>query len=170
MKKRVFALIFAAVLTGACCVSCGESESESSKTSDTSYSRPEISGKTRKERILAADQAAERVLTACNDALAEMKSSGENVSVEGWIDSDTSAASAELEAIRTKTAEIAANEEEPYSVYVKNGAAVASVGLKIDFYGTYPAGLDYTNYYNELGEEPTLDDAKAYAMRLFEGK
>ncbi len=170
MKKRLFALIFAAMLTGACCVSCAGSESESGGTPDTSYSRPEISGKTRKERISEADQAAEKVLTACNDALAELKSGGQNVEVEGWIDSDVAASSSELETIRTKTAEIAGNEEESYSVYVKNGAAVAAVGLRIDFFGTYPAGLNHANYYDELGEEPTLDDAKAYAMRLLEEK
>lgn len=169
MKKRVFALIFAAALTGACCVSCesdGESASNGGGTTDTSYSRPEISGRTRKERISAADQAAERVLTACNEALDSLKSSGENVDVEGWFDSDAAASSAELETIRTKTAEIAGDEEEAYSVYVKNGAAVAAVGLKIDFYGTYPAGLNHSNYYDKLGQEPTLEGAKTYALSL----
>lgn len=173
MKKRVFALIFSALLTGVCCISCepgGESASNGGGTANISYSRPEISGRTRKERISAADQAAERVLTACNEALEALKSSGENVDVEGWFDSDVSADSAELETIRTKTAEIAGDEKDAYSIYVKNGAAVAAVGLKIDFYGTYPTGLNYANYYGELGEEPTLQDAKAYALRLFEEK
>lgn len=173
MKKRVFALIFAAMLTGACCISCGsanEPESSNCCPSDTSYSRPEYSGKTRKERINAANQAAESALTACNTALEELKSSGENVAVEGWLDSDTSAASPELETIRTKTAELAGDVELPYSVYVKNGAAVAAVALEINFYGTYPAELNYTNYEKLLGDEPTLEDAKAYALQILEAE
>ncbi len=168
MKKRIFALIFAAMMTGMCCVSCGGSES-SRQSNVASYTKAGVNGKTMKERISAADKTAEAALTACNDALAELKNSGENIAVEGWFDSETPAA-AELETIRTKTAELAGELDEPYSVYVKNGAAVAAVGIKVDFYGTYPTGLVHTNYYSELGDDPTLDDAKAYALRLFEGK
>lgn len=170
MKKRVFTLIFAALLTCVCCISCesdSKSDSNGGGTSDTSYSRPEQSGKTRNERIKAADQAAESALTACNAALTELNGGS---AVEGWIDSDTSAATEELESVRTKTAEIAGDIEEPYSIYVKNGVAVAAVALKIDFYGTYPAGLNYANYSDALGEAPTLDDVKAYAISLSEGK
>ncbi|MCM1529060.1 MAG: hypothetical protein NC093_03590, partial [Alistipes sp.] len=63
MKKRLFALIFAAMLTGMSFVSCGGSES--SRPSNTvSYSKTGVSGKTMNGRISTANQTAETVLMA----------------------------------------------------------------------------------------------------------
>lgn len=184
MKKRLFALIFAAMLTGMCCVSCEDSGGESEKTLGASYSENKNendNGKTSsisyseedeedspKSQIGYACADAKRMMTLANQALAEMDEEGIKCTLYGWVDIADRNVGGEVTDLFNRMASYgdAVNKVE-FSVYIKNGAAVSGCAKYGKHYGCYPGRLSVDNYDEKLGENPDFDDAKAAAIRFY---
>ena len=166
MKKRVFALIFAALLTGTCCFSCGDSGR--SRRSDRSDSEDEI--RVSKSRVQSACADAKSMMTLANQALAEMDEEGIKITLNGWYDrnSENNSDDSQWQDVfnRMCTFGDAAKKCE-FSVYIGKGACLSAVTCKRDNFGFYPGGLTADDYEEKFGKDLDFDDAKAAAEEAY---
>ncbi len=132
---------------------------------------PAMLGYVKKSKIQAANADAKTMLTTANSALEELDEMGATVSISGWNDHDISADDdveiSDIDGLleyMTYYSDTAAAAK--YSLYIKEGACVASVAKSGKYYGTYPATLTNKNYSDKMGDGG-LDKAKEVAQEAY---
>ncbi len=172
MKKRIFALICAAMMTGMCCVSCGDSDSgRKSGSSHRSERIDDDDNVPSKSAIQATCAEAKTVATAAYTAITELEEEGTVITLNGWYDHNGGNASddEQWKIILERMAKYAdCAEDGDFSVYISQSCCkgVVCKNKKNVAFGIYPVKLTSDNYEELLGKNPDFDDAKAAAEKI----
>lgn len=144
---------------------------------------PAMLGWVKKSKIQAANADAKTIMTNINAGLEEIDEEGREIaaSLEGWqgtLTDETGGTTGGDDAVINDW-EIVIEYVKEYSDSITNsrysarlheGVVVACVSRSGKYYGTYPAGLTNKNYNDDedgLGDNPTLEDAQAYALEQY---